>query len=162
MIAAQQPALWTCGELFDDGSAIELVMAQHGEPELLLFTGGTVICAPEVTHRGVLYKPIQLNSRIWTATRLPDRTINYGSADKLFAETTALLREHGGFSPPSALLGTAWTASTWLHDSLPSPPTLLVSGSDMDQAVAVFSLLSLVIRRPILLAEVARSALHKL
>jgi hypothetical protein len=154
--------VWTCGELFDDGSAIELVMAQHGEPELLLSTGGTVICAPEVTHRGVLYKPIQVNPCIWTATRLPDRTIDYASPAKLFAETTALLQERGGFSRPSAVLATAWTASTWLHDSLPSPPTLLVSGPDMDQAVAAFSVLSLVIRRPILLAEVGRNALHQL
>jgi len=154
--------VWTCGELFDDGSAIELVMAQHGEPELLLSTGGTEICSPEVTHRGLLYKPIQLNSHFWKATRLPERTIDYGSPGKLFAETTALLQERGGFSRPSAVLATAWTASTWLYDSLLSPPTLLVSGSDMDQAVAVFSVLNLVIRRPILLAEVARPALHKL
>lgn len=149
----------TSGELFDDGSAIELVAEGRGhKPQLLFWHEKTTTVAPEVTRDGRVYRPVELGDSVWSATRLPAKASESCVPAELFAETTEMFQQQAGLPLPKARLLTAWNASTWVPHLFLSPPPLLISGPDMDQAVSLLSLLACVARKPLFLADVMRKA----
>ena len=153
------------GEVLDGGNSHrarrgQIVAGADDDLALLLWDGQQTKIAPQIKHKDTLDKPVQLHKTIRQALRLPTGAVRYGSPNQLFGEIASLF-EH--FLPrPESALATAWCATTWLADFLSSPPPLMVTGREMDQAVDFFRLLRALCRRAILLADLSRSTLRSL
>jgi len=94
--------------------------------------------------------------------RLPSAAKAYGSAKALFKGIANLFERHIGLSGPGAAMVTGWAATTWFPDCLSSPPTLVVSGPDMNHAITFFRLLGCVCRRALILGEFSRGSFRSL
>jgi hypothetical protein len=153
----------TSGEMFTDGSLIELVASAYdGKPALLFWNGKRVRIAPQIDHLGHFYQPLELDRSLWQAMRFPSAARPYASIKALFKGIANLFERYIALSAPEAAMVTAWTATTWFPDYLSSPPTLVVSGPDMSHAITFFRLLGCVCRRGLLLAEFSRSSFRSL
>jgi hypothetical protein len=153
----------TSGEMFTDGSLIELVAsADDGKPALLFWNGKSVRFAPQIDHLGHFYQPLELDRSLWQSMRFPSAARPYASTTALFKGIANLFERYVALSAPEAAMVTAWTATSWFPDCLWSPPTLVVSGPDMSHAITFFRLLGCVCRRGLLLAEFSRNSFRYL
>jgi hypothetical protein len=149
----------TVGEIFADGSALELVTsASSGRLFLLFWKAGRKTIAPQIECSDLIYRPPDLDEAMWQAIRFPHDIKGYGSTGKLLRRMRELFELYAGLKQPDAALMTAWAASSWFPDCLSSPPTLLISGPDMGHAVTLFRLLHCLCRRPVVLCDLNRTA----
>ena len=146
----------TSGEIFADGSAIELVAARGNKPALLLWNGQEAIVSLQVEHGGRVYQAVELQPSILRATRFPSGAIDYGSTRRLFTELAGPFEHYIGFSEPEAALMARWSVTSWFPDCLSSLPTLSLSGHSMEHAINLFRLLHWCCRRPLMMANVTR------
>jgi hypothetical protein len=158
-VPADPKFVTTVGEAFADGSALELVTSASSGPLLLLFrSSGKKKTATQIEHSHRVYQPPRLDEAMWRAIRFPHGAKPYGSTKKLLRRIRELFERYAGLPQPESALMTAWATSSWFPDCLSSPPTLLISGPDMDHAVRLFRLLHCLCRRPVLLGDLSRSA----
>jgi hypothetical protein len=148
----------TFGEVFSDGSLIELVASANGDQlNLLFWNGESIFIAPQIEHGGRIYQAEELPPSIMRATRLPREPVGYGTILQLFTELRDAFEERLGFARPLAELCTFWVLTTWFSDCLSTPPTLWASGADIDLAMAFLGLLHCLCRRAIRLTGVTRA-----
>lgn len=151
----------TSGEIFPDGSIIELVAAASEERlDLLLWEEGSKTIAPQVEYRGCVYQAVDLPETTRRAIRFPVDAKSYDR--ELFIRVLDLFGRYVGVSRSEAALLTAWTTTTWFADQVSSPPALVISGPAMDHAITLLRLLSCVCRRPVILADINQAALFSL
>ena len=80
----------TFGEIFPDGSILELVAPTAGEqPDLLLWDGTKISLSREIRHLGQVYEAEKLHSSVIRATRFPREPADYGTIRELFTELAA-------------------------------------------------------------------------
>ena len=140
----------TVGESFADGSVLELVTsASSGRLVLLFRSAGKKKIANQIEHSRCIYQPPDFDEATARAIRFPHDARSYGSTRKLLCRIRELFERHAGLPQPEAALITAWAASSWFADCLSSPPTLLISGPDLDHAIRLFRLLHCLCRRPV-------------
>ena len=156
------PTIATSAEVFPDGSAIELVSPDGENLALLHYTGESTKMTQEVRCAGRLYRPIELHASIKRAIHLPRGIADAVTPAAMFHELAALYQDHIGMPEAEAFLVAAWTVTTWFADFLPSPPPLIVSGSNLSQAVKLFSLARCTVRRGLILGDFSRRALGSL
>ena len=148
----------TFGEVFADGSLIELVASANGDQlNLLYWNGESIVIAPQIEHGGRIYQAEELPPSIMRATRLPREPVGYGTILQLFTELRDAFEERLGFARPLAQLCTFWVLTTWFSDCLSTPPTLWASGADVDLAMAFLGLLHCLCRRALRLTGVTRA-----
>jgi hypothetical protein len=144
---------------------VELVTTSStngNKPALLFWDGDEAVVSSKVEYGGQVYQPIELHATLQEAIRLPVGAISYGTAQELFTEVASVFGHYAGFSKPEADAIAMWSVTTWFPDCLASPPALLITGPAMNQAVALFRLLSCVCRHPLMLADISRSAIRSL
>ena len=148
----------TFGEVFADGSLIELVASANGDQlNLLYWNGESIVIAPQIEHGGRIYQAEELPPSFTRATRLPREPVGYGTILQLFTELRDAFEERLGFARPLAQLCTFWVLTTWFSDCLSTPPTLWASGADVDLAMAFLGLLHCLCRRALRLTGVTRA-----
>jgi hypothetical protein len=146
----------SAGEIFADGTMIELVSGSSGlvKPDFLLWNGKKASVGTHIKHGGRTYEVPKLNPSLYRATRLPSRCDDYDSARDLFAAIADLFMQRLDLPERESGLLTCFSISTWLADCLPSAPSLAISGPSQDLGIDVLRLLSSVCRHPLMLAEV--------
>jgi hypothetical protein len=154
----------TAGKTFPANFAIELVRAKTGsQPQLLLSENGRQkLIAPQIRRKGRTFVPIRVHSSLWDAMTLATGIIDRGSSAKLLAETQDLFDKFVGTPMSEAAVATAWNATTHFADVLPSPPSLLISGSDMNCAMTLLQLFKCIARHPIIVTDLNQHALRSL
>jgi len=158
-LQADPRSVATVGENFNDGSVLELVTpASSGSLFLLFRKAGKQRIARQVQHSRCIYQPPDLDESLRRAIRFPPSAQSYGSTGKLLGRVRQLFAGYAGLPRPESALITAWAASSWFADCFSSPPTLLISGPNMDHAIRLFRLLHCVCRRSVLLGDLSRSA----
>jgi hypothetical protein len=153
----------TGGEILSDGNLIELVArgsAAANDLALLLWDGEKLKIAPHIEYSGMRYKPVQLHKTIRQALRLPAGALSFGSAQHLFSEIAGLFEP--SLPRPESALASAWCMTTWLAEFLSSPPPLVITGRDMNQAVDFFRLLQAICRRAFVLTDLSRASIRNL
>jgi len=149
----------TVGEIFPDGSALELVTSASSRRLVLLFRDAhSKTIAEQIEYSGCIYQPPDLEETTCRAIRFPQDAKGYGSTGKLFCRIRDLFERYVGLTQPESALMTAWAASSWFADCLSSPPTLLISGADNGDAITLFRLLHCLCRRPVVLGDLSRTA----
>ena len=148
----------TFGEIFADGSLLELVASENGsELNLLLSNRTRIVIAPQIKYRGKIYKAGELHPSILRATRLPREAIGYGTIRQLLAELAGTFEEFLAFSRPASELTAFWVLTSWFPDCLSSPPALWISGVDIGRAASFLRLLHCLCRRALKVAGITRS-----
>jgi|HubBroStandDraft_5_1064220.scaffolds.fasta_scaffold24318_2 hypothetical protein len=154
----------TTGELFPDGSLIELVASSFhaSKPDLLLWSGKNVEIGPILSYGGRTYEAPALNPVLYRALNLPANYHDYISTRTLFDRISRLFVERLGLSRHQSDLLACFTISSWLADRLPTAPGILIRGSDEDLGVTVLRLLGCICRHPLLLAQATASDIRAL
>lgn len=148
----------TSGEIFADGSVIEVVSsATDNQLDLLFWHRHRKTIAPKIEYRDRVYQAPDLDESIRRAIRFPSDADDYGTAKKFFAQIRILFERFIGLTPPEGSLMTAWVCSTWLPDCVSSPPTLMISGPEICPAITFFRLLNCLCRRSLMLADINRT-----
>ena len=149
----------TVGESFADGSVLELVTsASSGRLVLLFHSAGKQKIASQIEHSGRIYQPPDIDEGMARAIRFPHDAKSYVSIGRLLRRISEFFERYAGLPQQESALITAWAAGSWFPDCLSSPPTLLISGPEMDDAIRLFRLLHCVCRRPVILGDLSRTA----
>jgi hypothetical protein len=121
----------TTGEVFADGSMIELIGGAHdGNPALMLWDGAKETVGARVEHHGQLYEPAPINSSVLQDLVLPTHSCPRGGTPKLLAETCKLIANLVGLQEKPASLASRIVLCSALIDALPVAPALMIVGPD--------------------------------
>ena len=154
----------SAGEMFADGTMIELVSGSSGpnKPDLLLWNGSRATVGRRVERGGCIYEAPELAPSLSRAIRLPSRSRSYDSARSLFAAMTELFQHHLDLPNRESNLLACFAIGTWLADCLPTAPSLAISGPEPELGVDLLRLLSCVCRHSLMLAEVTAGSFRSL
>jgi hypothetical protein len=154
----------TTGEIFDDGTLIELVRSSTGssKPDLLLWNGTVATIGPKVTHGGRFYESSEIPLSIYRAVLLPRGRVDCEPLRQLHGGIATLFVEHLGFADRESRLLASFCMVTWLADRLAIAPAVQISGPDQAAGVEVLRLLGCLCRHPLLLAEVTPGSFRSL
>ena len=132
----------TAGEVFADGSMIELVGGAHpAHPQLMLWDGSNDIIAPALEHNGQAYKPAPIDNSILQQLMLPMRRSPHGTTREFLVETCALIANLVGLDEKSASLAARVVLCSALIDAVSVAPVLLIAGPDTARAHRLVSVL---------------------
>jgi hypothetical protein len=144
----QSKEVFTLGELFPDGSAIECIRQNL----LVLWSEGKEQIRPMVEYGGHVYAAAKLDSKLEQALQLPDKTEDFASIEDLIADISKLINGYVALDEPTTLLVASFVLSTWMIDCLPNAPCLNLWGAVGTQTTLV-RLLACLCRRPLRLLE---------
>jgi len=148
-------AIATTGEVFADGSTIELIGGAHdGNPVLMVWDGSKETVGARVEHHGQLYEPAPINSSILQELILPTRCCPHGNTRELLAEICKLVANLVGLDEkPASLVGRIVLCSA-LVDAVPVAPMLTIVGPDTARGNRLMALLRCLCRHSLLLTGV--------
>jgi hypothetical protein len=154
----------TEGEVFPDGSVIELVSepAWGGEVRLLFWDGREAEVAIRIDHGGKLYAPIQLAPTTRRALWFPSRPVPYGSTRQLFEKIVRILEANSTLRERDLRLLAFFVMASWFSDILSTAPCILLSGRSQSQASRLLRLLWALCRRGFRLMELTPASLYGL
>ena len=138
----------TLGELFADGSAIDLLRNQ----QLVLRSQSKEEINLRLLHQGQSYVPAPLDGRLEDLLHLPAATAPLESIEGLVAQLSSCLASHVELDEANLLLLAVFILSTWVIECLPYAPVLNLWGQPGAEA-ALVDLLSCLCRRPLRLLE---------
>lgn len=157
------PLVITAGKIFGDGKMIELIRSSDGKgPSLLAWDGKRATTGHSVECCGSAYEAPDLAPSLSRAVRLPSGISDYSSARSLYAEIINLFHKHLDLPSQESGLLASFSISTWMADSLPTAPSLAITGSMEERGIDVLRLLNCVCRHSLILAEVTPSGLRSL
>jgi hypothetical protein len=157
----EAPPIRTMGEVFPDGEGIELLHdAATGRLTLLLFDGKKRCVAPRHETRGNAYLPAEIEPSFLQAITLPSTCTDYGSTLELFTAVRAPFSTYG-FTEEVASPAAFFVFASWFPDCLPAAPYLCIAGP-RPEAGLLLQLLACMVRHPLRLGEITRSALCSL
>jgi len=154
----------THGEVFSDGAMIELVRG-HGDPAslaLLLWEGRHAVIGGLVRHDGKAYTPPSLDPTLSRSMRLPSEATPYGSTRELFTGITDLAIHYCRVPEDAAAKIAFFVFGGWLIEKLDFAPLLSVVAPPGSAKNLLLRLLSLICRRPLILADTSASTLRSL
>jgi hypothetical protein len=161
--AKVERVITTAGQIFPDGTMIELVSGSSGnKADVLHWNGVKASVAPRVEYGDYTYEAPELAPSLYCATRLPQQCKDYGSSRELFRGVVDLFKHSFHFPDRESGLVACFCFSTWLTDRLSIAPSLAIFAPDLGLGIEVLRLLSCVCRRPLMLAEVTPSGLRSL
>lgn len=132
----------TAGEVFADGSMIELIGGGRGEnPMLMLWNGKDETIGAHIEHNGVKYEPARLPANLLREWTLPTQSGPYGTTGKLLAEICEMVRNFGGLSEEPASLVGRFILCSWLVEGIQVAPALVLVGPDTPQGSHLVGLL---------------------
>jgi len=134
----------TLGELFADGSAIDLLRNQ----QLVLRSQSKEEINLRLLHQGQSYVPALLDGRLEDLLHLPAATAPLESMEDLVAQLSSCLASHVELDEANLLLLAVFILSTWVIECLPYAPVLNLWGQPGAEA-ALVDLLSCLCRRPL-------------
>jgi len=164
VVATPREAIETTGEVFSDGTALELIRlgSEPGGTSLLRWDGKNATSGQQFEVDGKIYRAPQLHSTSLRALRLPGRIAPYGSTRDLFDGIRKLFIEYTDISEYHARQIAYFNLGSWLADRLLVAPLLLIIAPLGVAKAQLLRLLSILCRRPLMLAEVTPAALSSL
>jgi hypothetical protein len=132
----------TTGEVFTDGSNIELIGGGHdGNPALMLWDGEKETIGPRIEHHGQLYEPAPIDCSVLQELVLPACSRPHGTTRELHAEICGLVANFAGLSAGPATLVSRFVLCSWLVNALPVAPALVLIGPDTTKGNQLMALL---------------------
>ena len=155
--SASLSTVYTSGEVFPDGSTIELVQDGDGSHlRLHFFDGEKARIDDQVELDGRAFRPVESGHR-GRFVRFPKNSAAFGSITTLFAEVRELFA-HFGFSPGAAFAAAIFCCASWFKDILPTAPCLIITGATPEAAL-LLDLISCLARRSLPVSEFTRGGI---
>jgi hypothetical protein len=159
--ANKSGSIETSGEVFSDGSSIALLRESESDGLTLLLTEGEKHrIASQVETGGRAFVPPQLSPSMLRALTLPTNCVPYGSTSELFTSVRQAFADHG-FPEAVAVPASFFVLASWFAEILPAAPCLSITGS-RPESILLLQLLACLVRHPLTLGEIGRSALCSL
>ena len=158
-------AIQTAGEVFADGTVIEILRAPGSPEEFTLVRSqqGVSELKPPVSHAGRVYEPIRMNGGAFLkAVRFPTRVARPESTNKLFTDVHALLRRHLAQLEPCITAMVFTIFASWMSPVLPIAPILLIFAPAGSPKNLVLQMLGMLCRRPLRLVGLRRGDVPRL
>jgi hypothetical protein len=154
----------TAGEVFSDGTVIELVAGsrEHAQPMLLLWNGRRAVVDVRVVHDGRDYEPSLIDPVLYRVMRLPDEPAGYTSVRHLFDGIVDLFTQSVRLPQSTAGLLGGFAMSTWLGGRVSQVLHLAMCGCDEDLGLDVLRLLHCVCRHSLLIGEITPAWLRNM
>ena len=121
---ADKPVVRTGGEVFSDGSMVELIRISSGELNLLIWNGKAAKTAKQFVWNDEAFAPLRIDPTIMHSLQLPSDIEEYKSTRKLFTEISSLISLATRLDDRVVRILTFFVFATWLTDSLPFAPFL--------------------------------------
>ena len=153
-----RPFVDTCGEVFSDGTTINLICdARTSRLNLLLSIANSRKVAAVVEYAGRTYKPAPFDSSIRSALLLPKRCNPFGSTVRLFVSVRNLFLRRG-FPEDVVFPIPYFIFATWFLEVLPAAPCLVIGGPRPESEL-LLQLLECTVRQPLRLGLVTSEVL---
>jgi hypothetical protein len=160
---AEMKASPTAGEVFPDGTAIELLRDPVGSEKLTLvrFRDGILDIKPTMPYANRVFAPMPVDASVAAAVRIPTHVAPPESTKQLYDDVYAVINSHLGQldSCVTAMVFAAF--ASWLSPVLPMAPILAISTPPGSPKNVVLQLLRLLCRRTLCVAGVRRSNLFR-
>jgi hypothetical protein len=145
----------TTGEVFADGSTIELISgSRDGNPALMLWDGSKETIGARVEHHGQLYEPTPINRSILQELILPTHCCSHGSTREFLVEICKLITNLVGLQEkPASLIGRI-VLCTSIIDAVSVAPALMIVGPDIARGNQLVALLRCLCRHALPLTGV--------
>jgi hypothetical protein len=159
---ADKPVVRTGGQVFSDGSVLELIQGPNCELNLLSWDGKSAKMAAQFVRGDETFVPLRVDPAILRSMRLPSNVAKYGSTRKLFTEISGLISQTAQAGDGVVLPLTFCVFATWLCDSLPVAPFVWIVTPPTTTAAPLGQLLSLLCRRAFVVSDVSSAGFHSL
>jgi hypothetical protein len=162
--ASRREAIETTGEVFSDGTTLELIRLDPGagETSLLRWDGKSATIGQQFEVNDKVYRAPQMNSTSLRALRLPGHIASYGSTRGLFDDICKVFTQCTDIAEEHVWLIAYFGLANWLADRLLVAPFLFVIASLGTPRSQLLRLLSCLCRHPLMLVEVTPAALSSL
>jgi len=157
-----KPVLHTAGEVFPDGSILELIRIPNGDPSFLIWSGKSAATAAQFVRHGETFIPPRLDATIRRALRLPSNTAEYGSTRELFVKISNLISRTTQEADDLVQLVTFFVLTTWLIESLPVAPCLWIVSPPTTTPAPLMQVLGLLCRRALVVSDISATGVGAL
>jgi len=153
----------TTGEVFADGSLIELIGGTHdGNPALMLWDGAKETVCTRVERHGRVYEAAPIRSSILRGLILPTRSCPHGSTREILAEICKLVEDFSCLSGKSASLVGRFVLCSWLVETVQVAPALVLLGPDTVRGNQLMALLHCLCRHGLRMTGLTPAGLRSL
>ncbi|MFZ0637560.1 MAG: hypothetical protein WA755_14565 [Candidatus Acidiferrales bacterium] len=151
----------TTGELFHDGTCLELLRdPESGGATLIFYDGEKSTIAPWIKTHDRIYTPPDMDSSILRAVTLPSSCSQFGSTRELFTEIFTLISRTTRQANNVVAELAFFVFATWCADRLPLAPLLWIVAPPTTSSGPLLQLLGLLCRRALLVTEPNLAALR--
>lgn len=151
----------TNGELFADGSTIELVR-DGAEPALMLWDLANEVVGKRIEHNGRIYEPAAIDSSILHQLLLPTQCCPHGTTRKLLTQIRELVMKFVGLDDKSASLVARMVLSSAIVEAVSLAPALVIVGPDTTRANRLIALMRCLCRHSVSLTGVTPAGFRSL
>lgn len=153
----------TAGEVFSDGSMIELVRSDSDLIQLLFWDGSKSTISSEIRKNGkVFIPPIRLDQELSRAIRLPKHPRPYGTTEQLSNNLHNWFAQHPGLPDDSITIVVCFVLRTLFPEYNEIPPTLSVVTPDPSSSALLLHLLECVCRHSLRVVEISEAGIFAL
>lgn len=147
----------------EDGTLIELVEspASPGRRCLAVCKDGQIRFLERVEHNGQVFVPLTQNSGSLGRIRLARSAEPYQSVQKLLSRVESLISQCIAVDEKYVTLLADFVLSTWFIDRFSVAPYLSVIGLPQSGKTTLLKVLSLVCRRPLLIADITSASFYR-
>jgi hypothetical protein len=145
----------TTGEIFEDGTMLEVVSAtnDHKQLNFAFWDGQKQTVSPRLERTGYIYEPAT-DPRTLEPQTLPKGVAPVESTKKLVGDVSTVIRRYSGLAEGFATLVALFVLSTWVIDAVPTAPWLSILGMETIASAQLLVLLNCLCRHSLLLTEV--------
>jgi hypothetical protein len=145
----------TTGEIFADGSLIELIGGiDNGNPELMLWDGAKETVGSVVEFKGRRYEHAAISRSFLQGLMLPTRSCPHGTTRELLAEICEVIKNFVGLNEKSASLTARIVLCSAIVEAVSVAPALVIVGPDTARANRLLALLRCLCRHSVPLTGV--------
>jgi hypothetical protein len=152
----------TAGEVFADGSTIELIGVRGGNPKLMKWDGAEETVGPIVEHGGCRYEPVSFDSTLLRELTLPTECRPHGTTRELLTDICKLAKGFADLPEKSAILTGRFLLCDWLVEAAKVAPALALVGLDTTRANQLLTLLHCLCRHGLRVTDVTPAGLRSL
>jgi hypothetical protein len=156
-------ATQTFGELFDDGSVIDLIRAENDSLQLISWDGSNSSISSEISENGKNFAPpTGLDKNLIRAMQFPTRARPYGLTEQVIKDLHDWFVQHPGLPEESVWMLVYFALATWFREIHRVLPSLFILAPDTSGADLLLSLLRCVCRRSLRVRELTEGGIFDL
>jgi hypothetical protein len=158
----ENPVVRTGGEVFSDGSILDLVRIPTGELSFVFWDGKSAETSGQFARQGETFVPPKIDPTILRSLQLPASAVEYGSTRKLFTEISSLISQVTEGTDGVVELLASFVLATWLKDFLPFAPFLWIVTPPAATSAPLAQMLKVLCRHALVVDDISSAGFRSL